>query len=104
MNFRIGGKVVCVRSHSLGVITKGQVFTIRGLDYCRGCGDQYIDVGITNPGWGEITCGHCGSRQTQDGGLLISQILFAPIEEKGETTYEEIITEMVTQKPIEFLN
>lgn len=47
MNWHIGQEIVCIKTHTTGVIKRGQIFTINGLrnGICN-CSPIQIDVGI----------------------------------------------------------
>jgi hypothetical protein len=88
--FRIGQKVVCIESHSQNVVVKGQIYVVKGLKVCPICGHLDVDVGIKPPVKSFSTCSGCGTCiESSIWWLRASR--FAPIEEIGETTYDEIM-------------
>lgn len=44
--FKVGDEVVCVKQHSMGVLTIGKIYRVLGTSECK-CG-QSIDIGITD--------------------------------------------------------
>ena len=48
IDYTIGDEIVCVRTHSQGVVKEGQIFTCLGLkqDPCKKCGGYIVDVGV----------------------------------------------------------
>jgi hypothetical protein len=98
----IGQKVVCVTGHSLGVVSKGETWTILGLSSCPHCGASWVDIGLG--GARSIWCRiGCGKDSKSDGTWWLSAFLFAPLEEKSEVEHkpqrEELST--VTYEDIE---
>lgn len=83
--FKVGQRVVCLRSGGTYYLTLGQTYTVRALDYC--C-EQTIDVGMSCPA---SRCPHCG--HIASGSWYLAS-RFAPIEEISETTYEDILKPM----------
>lgn len=101
MNWYIGQKIICVKTHSWGVVKKGQVFIIKGLSesICT-CYAVLIHVGLTIETTSRA-CGMCGIVGTfTDNTYWLGEVLFAPIkdEEIGNTTTEEILEEIESQE------
>lgn len=77
MKWYIGQEIVCVKSHSKGVVKIGQIFIIRGL--MQGCCGVKIDVGIIPP-CGTMFCRHCNYHYTTNGKHWFTERLFSPLE------------------------
>jgi len=88
MNWRIGQKVVCVKTHSQGAVTSGNTYSITGLyDSCHGSG-IWVTVGVNDPFiaqtpiGGFFRCSTCNMRQrkTTHEWMLRAE-LFRPLAE-----------------------
>lgn len=78
MNWYIGQEIVCIKSHSQGIVEEGKVYTIQGLR--QSCCSVCIDIGCkTNRGY--TKCGKCNTiYYPPDEIYWILERLFAPIE------------------------
>lgn len=85
--FYIGGKCVCVKTHSRGRVTKGRTYVIEGFACCKFCGSLSLDVGLDNaPGERGTRCHKCKVlRCVSETGVFISALLFRPLEERTAT-------------------
>lgn len=85
---KVGDRVVCIKPHSNGVLVVGKIYVVGGIYFTPCCGDMLLDVGIG--GSGLQFCGDC--KQIYDLGApwWISSKLFAPLEEKSDTMFEDI--------------
>jgi hypothetical protein len=91
--FYIGQKVVCIKSHSLGLVEKGKEYVIKDIQ--NGLCSHYpwlVDVGqqrTSNLAGCEI-CQKLDFGPTKD---YVSHTLFTPIEEQqfSKVTYTEIL-------------
>lgn len=80
MNWYIGQEIVCIREHSKGVVKKGQIYVIQGLQIspCQ-CKIIYIDVGII-PASELCRCIKCSYIWSDIYIWWLSENLFAPLE------------------------
>jgi hypothetical protein len=93
--FKVGGKVICVKDHSQGWVKKGQVYECKDMrpSQCE-CNDLELDVGLTKPGGylkGYAQCIDCHTvfiDQTKAG--WFSSSLFLPLDDFKEVTFEKI--------------
>ena len=48
IDYTVGDEIVCVRTHSQGVVKEGQIFTCLGLQKspCQECATYLVDVGV----------------------------------------------------------
>lgn len=85
MNWYIGQPVVAVRTHSEGVVKKGQEFTIIGLQkpHCKCKDNVFIDVGVREcmDGYDEEECPSCGHISAPNSTYWFSETLFAPLDQ-----------------------
>lgn len=81
MNWYIGQEIVCIKTHSQGVVKRGKIYTIKGLQKSRcKCHTVEIDIGAKSDLLTE-GCSACNSdwKATSDIWWL-SEIVFAPLE------------------------
>jgi len=99
--FKIGQKVICIKSHSKNLVTKGNTYTITN-SYNLNCGCRVVSVGILSNGlYAKCTTHNTRTlKNTNEYSFLAS--LFAPIEEKGSTYIEAYID--ITKQKIEKIN
>lgn len=93
MNWYIGQEIVCIKTHSTGVIKEGQVFVIKGLRAAP-C-EHYecmIDVGVTSYNL-LLTCNYCGKTENNHGTFWFGNQLFAPLQDLTKQ-----ISELLEQK------
>lgn len=91
--WHIGQKVVCIKTHSLGVVQKGQTHTIQGIrKHDCGCSVITLNVGIVNPNHSSTAkmvrcpvCKHVFLKEPSHYWWWIDERLFRPLE----TTYTE---------------
>lgn len=96
MNFHVGQKVVCIKSHSQGVVKEGITYTIKGIRINCKCSSFVFDVGIVSSRTGGF-CLSCGSvTPLQHGIWWISNTLFAPLDtmKASEKAADELIKEL----------
>lgn len=82
MKWYIGQEIVCIKTHSEGVVLKGQVYTIKDIKQVCQCG-VLLDVGIriNSDLIGKIVkCRHCYSVYYKDNAHWILETLFAPLD------------------------
>jgi hypothetical protein len=86
MNWYIGQEIVCIKTHSKGMVTKGRVYTIDALSI--GCCVTIISVGIPSLAAG-YRCSSCGALTLKaDSKYWFSELLFAPLEFNQEAIDE----------------
>lgn len=90
MNFKIGQKVVCVKTHSKGLVKKGQIYTILEVYVCPSCGLIHFDVGIDGSYIDNWKCTPCGYVIKTDKWYMCYR-LFRPLETTKQVSYQEII-------------
>lgn len=78
--FKIGQKVVCVKSHSLGFVIKGKIYTVHEKSNCT-CIAIYVGI---SQGYTSGYCCNCKKIITSDK-AYIHESLFAPIKEDGSS-------------------
>jgi len=79
--FYVGQKVVCVKTHSQGIVVKGNVYSVKEC-YLSPCGCNYVVcVGVLATGQFN-KCTTCGKRRNPESKYHpISHELFAPVQE-----------------------
>lgn len=80
MNWYIGQEIVCIKTHSQGVIKRGQAFTIKAVRESQ-CSCDYIeiDIGIRYFSFGMcVKCGYTASNPEPE--WWFSERNFAPLE------------------------
>lgn len=83
MNWYIGQEIVCIKTHSLGLIKEGEIYIINGL--ANGCCDVKIDVGIQGQ-YAHYSCHKCSKRNIPKpfSNYVFSETLFAPLMDISE--------------------
>jgi len=110
--YEIGQKVVCVKTHSMGAVKEGVIYTAKAfkIDCCNG--EVVVDVGIDDPikttTDGEIAiigdtyiCTGCEKIVPYDGKWWISATLFRPLDDLYNTEIEELMNEVNEKQPFE---
>ena len=95
MNWHIGQEIVCIKTHTTGVIKRVQIFTIKGLreSYCK-CNMVEIDIGIEESG--NHRCSFCGWRSIEVWQQWwFSEHRFAPLE------YDQQAIDELLEQPCE---
>jgi hypothetical protein len=100
-NWYIGQDIVCIKSHSQGVVKEDEVFVIKGLRTAPcNCGNIEINIGIISNGEVLHECGSCGAVTTRyESSRFLSERIFAPLDTL--TDISEI--EEILSQPIETL-
>jgi len=89
----VGQPIVCIQTHSQGVVKKGEEYTIKSIKQCE-CGGIALDVGIISR-YEYCRC-ECGYREITPLWWL-SEEIFAPLDvDISELT--EIITKEFQNK------
>ena len=99
-NWKIGQDIVCIKTHSNGVVMEGEIYTIKALKegFCR-CGLIVIHIGKFSKGMYDI-CPDCkATARATDDILWLWDGLFAPLDTL--TDISEI--EAILSQPIETL-
>lgn len=82
MNWYINQEIVCIKTHSQGVVKRGQIYPVKGLRkaFCK-CVDIQIDVGVTHPTSKTESCTDCNIKRRADSDIWwLHESLFAPLE------------------------
>lgn len=89
MNWHIGQEIVCVKSHSQGVVKKDRIYTIKGI--MQSCCHISLDVGMkqtdrTGSGLFQLQCNLCNKSEpiTTDNTWWFGESLFAPLMDISE--------------------
>ena len=99
MNWHIGQEIVCIKTHSKGVVKRGKIYTIKGLkeSACK-CQEIEIDVGILFDRTiynGPSYCLICNWRgNTVEEAWWLSETIFAPLE-YNQDAINELLEEPV---------
>ena len=98
-NWYIGQDIVCIKTHSQGVVKEGNVYTIKSLSgaLCK-CSHVMIDVGIKQ----DYELGECPNCKTHNiplnGIMWIYEALFAPLDTLTDISeIEEILNQPIEQ-------
>lgn len=76
--FYVGQKVVCIKTHTIGIYKQGQVFTITDV-YIQKCGCKWVvNIGVFS-NIPTMECSSCGFNYSQDNGFAASS--FKPLQE-----------------------
>ena len=80
---KVGDEVVCIKSHSQGLVIKGKNYIIAGFEKCK-CVTMIVIEGVYIPGYdGQLmySCSECGVVTNEHSGLNGIDIkLFAQIQ------------------------
>jgi hypothetical protein len=97
--YEIGQQVVCVKTHSQGIVKEGQVHSIKRIALCS-CGYISLDVGITFNDGNLMVC-TCGKKESINGTWWLGAKLFRPLDDLYNTKIEELMNEVNEKKPFE---
>lgn len=105
MNFEVGKKVICVKSHKEAGLNTGDIFELQGIkkDPCKKCGGVLFDVGKSH----QYKVGQrifCGEHETEeyycDGIWWFLPSRFAPYDDSlSSLTVEMILDEETILQP-----
>lgn len=107
MNFKVGQEVVCVKTHSQGVVKEGEIYVVKDMkiDCCKelsldvGVSSKKIDAHLTI---GQICrCADCGRQKVHDGIWWLAHDLFKPLDELYNEELTEELTEIFSKQPFE---
>lgn len=97
--YEIGQQVVCVKTHSQGVVKEGQIYPLKGMRIgC--CGQLLLDIGIT-PLYEYNVCGECRKSYKNTDAWWLSAELFRPLDDLYNTEIEELMNEVNERQPFE---
>jgi hypothetical protein len=101
--FEIGQKVMCVKSHSKGVVKEGEIYTVSDfkVDCCK---NFVLDVGIRirkHPADELVYCINCKHLMYDDGIWWIGYRLFKPLDDLYNEEIEELMQEVYEKQPFE---
>ena len=104
MNWYIGQDIVCIKTHSQGVVTKDQVYTINALRLTPCCKKVIeIDIGKVVPAiYGSKTdCVICGrTYNNSDKNWWITERMFAPLDSLADISE---LTEVLSHPAFEII-
>lgn len=91
IDYTIGDDIVCIKSHSQGVVKEGQIYKCLGLRITP-CGCSYlVNVGIEDSTNYYITCRSCGKKYDADEYWWINSSLFRSIDKISiSEVYEQL--------------
>ena len=89
--FKIGQKVVCINASNFPFYKVGDIYIVQDILFCQKCGRQCINVG--RPSTGGTHCSYCMIMIASSGHYPSSE-LFAPLEEKSETMFDDLISKI----------
>ena len=91
--FEVGQKVVCIKTHSRGIVKEGELHTVKGMKIRKCCGALLLDVGImAQHNIDTCSCGH--REENSDGIYWINSILFRPLDDLFNEEIEELMNEI----------
>lgn len=91
--FEIGQKVVCVKTHSQGIVKEGELYTVQGMKTNPCCEDLVLDIGLFAKSNMSMCC--CGHRERNSDGIYwLSQKLFRPLDDLFNEEIEELMNEI----------
>lgn len=105
MNWYVGQKVVCIKTHSQGLVVKGKNYSVHGVNCCPLCGFVSLDVGVIGNGrsWS------CMKKHRVHSGTWVATTLFRPvdalteqierIEKEGAPVEPELIRQILEAWP-----
>ena len=98
MIFKIGDRVLCVKSHSNPICTlvKGREYIIYDIKSCK-CSHS-LNVGIHNDIFDEIECKSCNTTIGSNGIWWLDQKRFVKVQEETRTNYVKL--EVKIEEPI----
>ena len=98
MNFKKGQEIVCVKTHSRGLVKEGELHVVKNLNNCPNCGDLIIDVGMTTEKF--ITECYCHTLIRSYGIHWFSHKLFKPLDDLFNEEINELLKEITLEETI----
>lgn len=100
--FEIGQKVVCVKTHSEGVVKEGEIYTVEDFKV-NCCKKLVLDVGLKSKynNGNMVRCRECGSIITHYGGWWIHYSLFKPLDDLYNEELNSELEEIFSKQPFE---
>lgn len=95
---KTGDKVVCIKSHSKGLVKRGEEFTILNTFKCN-CGDLILNVGIRSFSLMGTYCNDCGMIISKE--MVFTHKLFRKLEQYSLTVNEYKEESIEIEEPIE---
>lgn len=98
--FEVGKKVICIKTHTQGVVKAGQVFDLMGIrkSDCK-CSSIQLDIGLKNPYQvGQRVLCQCGIVCIETRIYWLGSTLFAPYDDSlSSITADELIESLEYQ-------
>lgn len=93
--FEVGKKIICVKTHSQGVVKRGQVFELLAIKKNKCCGNVSFDIGIPSATVNSM-CRMCYTTYVNNGTMWVCHTLFAPYDDSlSELTTSDILEEIL---------
>ena len=95
-NFYIGQDIVCIKTHSQGLVKEGDIFTVKGVkaSFCK-CKIVILNVGLLSKSI-YAHCAVCECEIESDMYHWFSESLFAPLDTLTDISeIEEILNEPI---------
>lgn len=86
--FHVGQNVVCVKTHSWGLVVEERMYTVTGVGCCL-CGLWWVSVGVTNPLFFGMKC-DCNIIIPHNLDVKFGSNLFAPITPRSVSIPESL--------------
>ncbi len=98
--FEIGKKVICIKTHSQGVVQEGKIYPILDLKECTKCKLLMVDVG-SKASKVMAKC-ICGNNHLSDGVHWVGSHILKPLDESfAEEVLENILEQIQEEELIE---
>lgn len=98
--FKVGGKVICVKDHSEGVVKKGEIFTLLNIQpsNCK-CNNWELDIGIRvekRQYFYKVGCSDCCTIFDDDRTNIawLSSSIFLPLDDFKEVSFQKLLEQM----------
>ncbi len=85
--YTVGQKVVCVETHVIAKVKKGEEYIIKAMRQCI-CGRVLIDVGVKTSN--EMECGNGHGDFNNHGVFWIYSFKFSPLQEQSNFAEESL--------------
>jgi len=97
--FKIGKKVICIKTHSQGVVQEGKIYPILDLKECPQCKLLMIDVGVK--AHKVFAKCNCGNGHFSNGIHWIASSILRPLDESFAEGVLENIMEQILEEELE---